>query len=112
GAARPDATTLLTNLADATAPATALMAAGDVFTMAGEKDGRTLPPSNFTVTAASTVQDLLNFYQDGLGIDLNVPAVVPPPGGSVANDAVNPVGARLVAPRNPGPPTAPSPAGT
>ena len=111
GAAAPTAATLLTNLADFAAPAAPLMAAGDVFTLAGQKDGRTLPSSQFTVTAASTVTDLLNFYRDGLGIDTNVPAVVPPPGGAIEADTTNPVGARLVITGNLGAPNALSLAG-
>ena len=111
GAAAPTGATLLTNLADAAAPAAPLMAAGDVFTLAGQKDGRTLPASTFTVSAASTVQDLLNFSRDGLGIDTNVPAVVPPPGGAIENDPLNPVGARLVITGNLGQPNALSLAG-
>jgi flagellar hook protein FlgE len=111
GAAPPAAGTLLTNVADAAAPATALMNAGDVFTLAGTKDGRTLPSATFTVTAASTVQDLLNFYRDGLGIDTNVPAVVPQPGGAIEADAANPNGARLVITGNTGAPNALSLAG-
>jgi flagellar hook protein FlgE len=106
GAAAPTAATLLTNLADATTPAAPLMAAGDAFTLTGQKDGRTLAASTFTVTAASTVQDLLNFYRDGLGIDTNVPAVVPPPGGAIEADPLNPVGARLVITGNLGQPNA------
>src|SRR4051812_3803331 len=111
GAAAPTAATLLTGLADATAPAAPLMAAGDVFTLAGQKDGRTLPSAQFTVTAASTVQDLMNFYRDGLGIDTTVPATVPPPGGAIEADATNPAGARLVVTGNTGAPNALSLAG-
>src|SRR5688500_8289366 len=58
GLTRPDGTTLLTNLASATDPASPLMASGDVFTLEGQKAGRTLPSSTFTVGAASTVNDL------------------------------------------------------
>jgi flagellar hook protein FlgE len=111
GAAAPTAATLLTNVADAATPAAPLMAAGDVFTLAGQKDGRTLPSAQFTVTAASTVQDLLNFYRDGLGIDTTVPAVVPSPGGAIEADPTNPVGARLVVTGNTGAPNALSLAG-
>jgi len=111
GVAAPTAATLLTNVADAAAPAAPLMAAGDVFTLAGQKDGRTLPSAQFTVTAASTVQDLLNFYRDGLGIDTGVPAVVPPPGGAIEADSTNPAGARLVVTGNTGAPNALSLAG-
>jgi flagellar hook protein FlgE len=100
GLAPPDGTTLLTNLASVAAPATPLMSAGETFTLAGQKGGRTLPSSTFTVTGASTVQDLLNFYRDGLGIDTTVPddgnPTTPLPGGAVEADATNPAGARLV----------------
>ena len=100
GLTRPDGTTLLTNLASATDPATPLMASGDVFTLEGQKAGRTLPSSTFTVGAASTVNDLLNFYRDGLGIDTTVPddgnPATPLPGGAIEADGANPVGARLV----------------
>ena len=104
--ARPDGTTLLTNLASATAPGMPLMASGDVFTLQGQKDGRTLPASTFTVGAASTVQDLLTFYRDGLGIDTTVPddgnPATPVPGGAIEADGANPVGARLVVTGNMG----------
>ena len=100
GAARPDGTTLLTNLASSTAPGVPLIANGDVFTLEGQKGGRTLPAGTFTVVAASTVQDLLNFYRDGLGIDTTVPddgnPATPLAGGAIEADAVDPFGARLV----------------
>ena len=99
GLARPDGTTLLTNLASSTAPAAPLMAAGDVFTLQGQRGGRTQPAGTFTVTAASTVSDLLSFYQQGMGIhalpDDGNPAT-PLAGGAIEADAVDPVGARLV----------------
>ena len=105
GLARPDGTTLLTNLASATAPATPLMANGDVFTLQGQRGGRTLPESTFTIGPASTVQDLLNFYQGGLGIETSIPddgnPATPLPGGAIEAD-VNPVGARLVVTGNMG----------
>ena len=100
GLAAPTSATLLTDLASATAPATPLMAAGNVFTLEGQKAGRTLPAGTFTVSAASTVQDLLNFYRDGLGIDTTVPddgnPATPLPGGAIEADPLNPTGARLV----------------
>jgi flagellar hook protein FlgE len=116
GLAQPTAATLLTDLASATAPAAPLVAAGDVFTLQGQKDGRTLPAATFTTTAASTVQDLLNFYRDGLGIDTTVPddgnPATPLPGTAIEADATNPVGARLVVTGNLGAPNALSLAGT
>src|SRR5687768_1240048 len=115
GLTRPDGTTLLTNLASAADPATPLMASGDVFTLEGQKAGRTLPSSTFTVGAASTVNDLLNFYRDGLGIDTTVPddgnPATPLPGGAIEADGANPVGARLVVTGNLGTATALSGAG-
>lgn len=99
GLVQPAAGTLLTDLASLAAPATPLMSNGDVFTLEGQKAGRTLSSSTFTVGAASTVGDLLNFYRDGLGIDLTVPDDGNPatPLAGVAIEAdTNPVAARLV----------------
>jgi flagellar hook protein FlgE len=100
GAARPDATTLLTNVASSTASGVPLVANGDVFTLEGQKGGRTLPAGTFTVGPASTVQDLLSFYRDGLGIDTTVPddgnPATPLAGGAIEADGVDPFGARLV----------------
>lgn len=100
GAAAPTAATPLTALASADAPGTALVTAGDVYTLKGKKGGREQPPRDFTVDATSTVQDLLNFYQQGLGIDTTVPddgnAATPTAGGAVEADATNPAAGRLV----------------
>lgn len=96
GGAAPVGTTLLTDLASATATATPLFTAGDTLDLAGKKGGRDLPTEQFTVTAASTVDDLRTFMQDGLGINTTVPASadpgVPTPGvtleaGTAANSA-------------------------
>lgn len=96
GGAAPVGTTLLTDLASATATATPLFTAGDTLDLAGKKGGRDLPAEPFTVTAASTVDDLRTFMQDGLGINTTVPASadpgVPTPGvtleaGTAANSA-------------------------
>ncbi len=46
---------------------------------AGKKGGRTLQPKEFTITAASTLQDLTEFMEDALGIQL------------AANDPNNPI---------------------
>lgn len=100
GAARPDGTTLLTNLASSTAPGVPLMTNGDVFTLQGEKGGRTLASSTFTVGPASTVADLLGFYNQGLGIDTTVPddgnPLTPLAGSAIEADGLDPFGARLV----------------
>ncbi|MDB5173866.1 MAG: flgE [Phycisphaerales bacterium] len=106
GAAAPAATTLLTQLAATSAPGTALINAGDVYTLKGTKGGRTLASSTFTVTATSTVSDLTAFYQQGLGIDTGVPAStnpnIPAPGASIQVDAANPNSAMLVLTGNQG----------
>ncbi|MDB5290218.1 MAG: flgE [Phycisphaerales bacterium] len=106
GAATPTGATLLTQLAATSAPGTALMNVGDVFTLKGMKGGRTLPSSTFTVTATSTVSDLTAFYQQGLGIDTTVPASpnpnIPAPGASIQADAANPNSAKLVITGNQG----------
>lgn len=90
GAAAPTTGSLLTQVASASASATPLFTAGQTFTLAGTKGGSTLPASTFTVTAGSTVQDLMTFMQQGMGIDTNVPTTNPPPGvtttaGTAAN---------------------------
>jgi flagellar hook protein FlgE len=73
GAAAPDAATTLVSLAAADDPAVPLFAVGETYTLAGQKGGRALPEQTFTVAAASTLQDLMNFYQRSLGINLDVP---------------------------------------
>lgn len=65
----PDGTTALTDLASATASGAALFNVGDVLTLSGKRGGRDLPDLQFTVDAGSTLGDLSNFFQQGLGID-------------------------------------------
>jgi len=89
-AAAPTTSTLLTNLATASSTATPVFTTGETISLAGSKGGATLPASTFTVTATSSVQDLMDFFQQGLGIDTTVPATTPPPGialeaGTAAN---------------------------
>jgi len=95
GAAAPTGTTLLTNLASESAPGTALINVGDVYTLAGQKDGRDLAPQTFTVTATSTVNDLNTFFNQGLGIDTTVGGT-PPPGATIETSTTNPNAATLV----------------
>jgi flagellar hook protein FlgE len=95
GTAAPTGTTLLTSLASESAPGTALINVGDVYTLAGQKEGRDLAPQTFTVTATSTVNDLLNFYNGGLGIDTTVGGT-PPPGATIETSTTNPDAATLV----------------
>ena len=88
GAATPDGTTLLTNLASTSTPGTALFAAGDVLTLNGTKGGRSMPAATFDVTAATTVDDLTNFYQQNLGLDTTAPvgAGIPTAGATIEAD--------------------------
>ena len=95
GAAAPTGATLLTDLASESAPTVPLAAVGDVITLSGSKDGRTLAPQTFTVTATSTVADLNTFFSGTLGIDTTV-AGTPPPGVTIETSATNPDAATLV----------------
>jgi flagellar hook protein FlgE len=95
GAAAPIGTTLLTNLASETAPATALITVGDVYTLQGQVGGRDTTPQTFTVTATSTVNDLLTFYNQGLGIDTTIGGT-PPPGATIETSVTTPTAATLV----------------
>src|SRR5882672_7654105 len=100
GGAPPAAGTLLTNIADTTAPATPLFSAGQVFTLGGKKGGRDLPEATFTVGAGSTLNDLMTFFQQGMGINTSVPddlnALTPTAGLAVEVDGVDPNSARIV----------------
>jgi flagellar hook protein FlgE len=95
GAAAPTGATLLTNLASESAPATPLVAVGDVYTLTGQQDGSTLAPQTFTVTATSTVADLNTFLSGGLGID-TATGGTPPPGATIETSTTNPDAATLV----------------
>ena len=100
GAAAPTNATLLTDLANNTAPGTPILAAGDAFTLAGKKGGRVQPERSFEITAASTVGDLMAFVQQGMGVNTAVPddgnPLTPAPGGTVEADAGVPTAGRLV----------------
>jgi flagellar hook protein FlgE len=95
--AAPTSATLLTDLASATSPATPLVNAGDVFTMKGVKGTRTLPTQTFTASPTSTVGDLMNFYNQGLGIDTGVAvnAGIAAPGATIETDPANANAAKL-----------------
>ncbi|HZL35961.1 MAG TPA: flagellar hook-basal body complex protein [Tepidisphaeraceae bacterium] len=106
GAAAPTGATLLTQLASTAAPATGLMNAGDTFTLKGVKGGEALAAETFTVTPTSTVQDLLTFYQQNLGIDTTVPPSgnpnIPNPGATLQADGGALNSAKLVIAGNTG----------
>ena len=92
GGAAPTAATPLTNIANTSNNATPLFNVGDTLTLAGTKGGRALKASTLTITAATTLGDLTNFEQGGLGIDTSVPAnpALPTPGVTLQADATNP----------------------
>ncbi len=94
GAAAPTAASLLTSLASTTAPGTPLFTAGDVLTLNATRGGADLATQTFTVTSTSTVTDLTNFYNQGMGIDTSV-ADTPPPGAAIQADPTNPNAAEI-----------------
>ncbi len=65
------ATDLLTDIDDpATTGSQSLFTAGQFIELRGvEKGGKTLPTARYEVTATSTVQDLMDFFRDSLGIN-------------------------------------------
>ncbi len=69
--------TLLTAVEDGLA--TPQFAAGDVLTLQGTRGGRKQAPLEFTVTATSTVDDLMSFFNQGLAV---MPGVVQPNGST------------------------------
>jgi flagellar hook protein FlgE len=85
----PDSNTLLTDLASTTTSSTALFNVGDVLTLSGKKGGRDLADLTFTIAATSTLGELSNFFQQGLGIDTTVPDDLNPltPAAGVTIDA-------------------------
>jgi flagellar hook protein FlgE len=95
GGTVPVGTSLLTDLRDTGSGAT-LFAAGDTLTLDGEKGGRSLGTATFTVTGASTVDELRAFFSGGMGVDetVTVPGA-PTPGATLETDAVDPNSARL-----------------
>lgn len=97
GAGAPTATTLLSNLAQTSVPNTPVFNVGDTLTLAGTKDGGTLPAQTLTVTATTTLGDLTNFYQQNLEIDTNVPANpnMPTPGVTLQADPNNANGVQI-----------------
>src|SRR5436190_2883395 len=100
GGAPPAGGTLLTNIAATTDSATPIFTNGDVFTLGGKKGGRDLPEATFTVGATSTLDDLMTFFQEGMGINTNVPddsnPLTPTAGLAVEVDGTDPNSARIL----------------
>lgn len=84
--------TLLTNVRNQGAAATPLYAVGNVLTFAPEKGGRTVEAKSLTVTATTTLQDMMTFMDNTLGLQ------GPPQFPAVPTDADGiPVGVSLTA---------------
>jgi flagellar hook protein FlgE len=100
GGAAPTGGTLLTDLANNTAPGTAILAAGDKFTLEGKRGGRVQPQREFEITATSTVADLMTFLQQGMGVNTTVPddgnPLTPAPGTAFEVDGTTPTAGRIV----------------
>jgi flagellar hook protein FlgE len=76
GGMAPGGATALTNVASTADSATPLFAVGQSFTLEAQKGTATkadMAPATFTVTAASTLDDLMSFFQGSLGINAAVP---------------------------------------
>ncbi|MBA4028481.1 MAG: hypothetical protein C0475_05005 [Planctomyces sp.] len=74
-AGNPAATsaTLLSDLVDPAAPANPLLTVGNFITVTGAvKGGRELPDATVEITATTTVQDLIGFFNAALGIQTGV----------------------------------------
>lgn len=89
GGADAAADTALTDARSATAPDTALFAAGDVITVSGAiRGGRDVPAQQFTVgTTGSTLGDFATWLQGALGIQTDA-ALVGSPGVTVEGGAL------------------------
>jgi flagellar hook protein FlgE len=84
----PDPTTsLLVNLQDTTSGASPF-AAGDVLTLQGSRGGRELSTLTYTIDGTSTLQNLFDFYNQGLDIDTTV-TTSNAPGATVQADPLN-----------------------
>ena len=91
----PDQTTALTDLQldnpTGTGGGTQMFKDGDVLTIDGTKGGRTLQKLTYTVTPTSTVQNLTDFYSQGLQIktdEASLGGTYDPPGAKMGPDGV------------------------
>jgi flagellar hook protein FlgE len=72
GGTAPTAATNLVDLLSTAVPPAPVVNAGDVLTLAGTSGSRQLPSTTLTVTPTTTVSDLQNFINEGLGINTTV----------------------------------------
>jgi flagellar hook protein FlgE len=69
----PTGATALTDIAASSDNTTALFAVGETYTFKGRKDGAAVADATFAVAAGSSLQDLMDFFQQSLGINTTVP---------------------------------------
>lgn len=83
-----ESTNRLTDISDPNAPASPLFSSGEFIQVTGaQKGGGTIPTDNFQVGATSTVQDLMTFLDNALGLNLNTGAN---PDGSAPGATLDP----------------------
>lgn len=100
GGAAPVGTTLLTNIANSSNNATPLFSVGDTLTLNAKKGGRNMPEETLTITAATDLDDLMAFLQNGCGINMGVPddgnPATPTAGATLEVSGSDPNAVRLV----------------
>ena len=70
----PTAATPLIDLASSSdATGTPIFNVGETYTFTGRKGGASVDTATFTVAAGTTLQDLMDFYRESLGINTSVP---------------------------------------
>ena len=91
---------LLVEIADPLAAASPLFAPGQSIQVRNaEKGSRTIPTQEYSVTAGSTVQDLMDFFRDALGLNTSTGAN---PDGPTPGVALDPVTGKLTITGNTG----------
>lgn len=79
--AAPSGSTPLVSLRNADDLATPLFVDGSTLTLAAKRGGSNLPESTFTIDSATTVDQLNEFFQQGLGIDTSADVIASAPAG-------------------------------
>jgi len=93
--AAPTGASLLADVVDFANQGAPLFTVGQKFALSAEKGGRDVPEATYEVTATSTLQDMMDFFRESLGINTGVTAV-PPPGATLETLAADdPASARL-----------------
>ncbi|MDQ3440968.1 MAG: flagellar hook-basal body complex protein [Planctomycetota bacterium] len=95
GLTQPTGPTVLTDLRNPADLATPLFAAGSTLTLQGSRGGRNLAPLTFDITAATRLDELQAFFNQGLAIDSGTAPGATIPGVAVAGDPPNTVRLRI-----------------